>query len=41
MLNERPRIVIVEDERAMREMVLGLGREAYETHTLATGCRTR
>jgi DNA-binding response OmpR family regulator len=36
--HERPRILVVEDERAMREMlVLALEREGYRVHALATG----
>jgi DNA-binding response OmpR family regulator len=36
--NERPRIVIVEDERAMREMlVLALEREGYDIRALSNG----
>ena len=35
---ERPRILVVEDERAMREMlVLALEREGYRVQALATG----
>jgi two-component system response regulator MprA len=36
--HERPRILVVEDERAMREMlVLALEREGYRVQALATG----
>ncbi len=38
MTNERPRIAIVEDERAMREMlVLALEREGYDVRALPSG----
>ena len=37
-MHEHPRIVVVEDERAMREMlVLALEREGYRVRALATG----